>query len=205
MSYANMPISDFLNSLSSCAPVPGGGGAAALSGALGAALASMVSNLTVGKKKYAEYEDDLRHILDEAQELEQTLCLQMDEDARCFEPLSKAYGIAKDDPRRAAIMEDALQLACTAPLSIMKTAAQAIELHRELCEKGSRLVISDVGVGVLCCKTALMGGSLNILINANLMKDRAYADNLLADTQALLDKYCKMADEVYAEVLHNLK
>ena len=205
MSYAHIPISDFTNALSSAAPVPGGGGAAALTGALGAALASMVSNLTVGKKRYAEYEEDLRHIIDEAHELEQILIAQMDEDARCFEPLSRAYGIAKDDPKRDAIMEDALQLACTAPLSIMKTAAQAILLHQELCEKGSRLVISDVGVGVLCCKTALMGASLNILINAGLMKDRAYAENLLSDTQALLDKYCKLADDIYTAVLENLK
>jgi len=185
MSFAELSARSFTEVLASNEPVPGGGGASALTGAVGTALASMVGNFTAGKKKYAEFEPDIQRILKEADELRITLLNQIDEDAKCFEPLSKAYGIPKDDPKRDEIMEDALRLACTAPLAIMKTVAKAIELHAELAVKGSSLMLSDVGVGVLCCKTALMGASLNIFINVRLMKDTSYASNLKAETEAL--------------------
>ncbi|MGI5985968.1 MAG: cyclodeaminase/cyclohydrolase family protein [Clostridiales bacterium] len=205
MSFAELSARSFTEVLASNEPVPGGGGASALTGAVGTALASMVGNFTAGKKKYAEFEPDIQRILKEADELRITLLNQIDEDAKCFEPLSKAYGIPKDDPKRDEIMEDALRLACTAPLAIMKTVAKAIELHAELAVKGSSLMLSDVGVGVLCCKTALMGASLNIFINVRLMKDTSYASNLKAETEALLDKYCTLADKTYTEVFEKLR
>ena len=204
MSFAEMSARSFSEVLASSEPVPGGGGASALIGALGAALASMVANLTTGKKKYTEFEPDIQRILKKAAELREALLPLIDEDAKCFEPLSKAYGLPKDDPDRDAVMEDALRLACTAPLAIMKTAAEVIDLHAELAVKGSTLMISDVGVGVLCCKTALMGASLSIFINVRLMKDRAYADALKDETDALLEKYCPLSDKVYAQVLEKL-
>lgn len=204
MSFAEMSARSFSEVLSSSEPVPGGGGASALIGALGAALASMVANLTTGKKKYAEFEPDIQRILKKAGELREALLPLIDEDAKCFEPLSKAYGLPKDDPNRDSVMEDALRLACTAPLAIMKTAAEVIELHEELAVKGSTLMISDVGVGVLCCKTALMGASLSVLINVRLMKDRAYADALKSESDALLEKYCPLSDSIYAQVLEKL-
>lgn len=204
MSFAEMSARSFSEVLASSEPVPGGGGASALIGALGAALASMVANLTTGKKKYAEFEPDIQRILKKAAELREALLPLIEEDAKCFGPLSKAYGLPKDDPDRDAVMEDALRLACTAPLAIMKTAAEVIDLHAELAVKGSTLMISDVGVGVLCCKTALMGASLSIFINVRLMKDRAYADALKDETDALLEKYCPLSDKVYAQVLEKL-
>ncbi|MFB0920626.1 MAG: cyclodeaminase/cyclohydrolase family protein [Oscillospiraceae bacterium] len=204
MSFTEMSALSFSEALASNEPVPGGGGASALIGALGAALASMVANLTTGKKKYAEFEHDIQRILIKAAELRKALLPLIDEDAKCFEPLSKAYSLPKDDPNRDAVMEDALRLACTAPLAIMKTAAEAIELHEELVLKGSALMISDVGVGVLCCKTALMGASLSVLINVRLMKDRAYADALKSETDTLLGKYCPLSDSIYARVLEKI-
>ncbi|PKM74192.1 MAG: sugar ABC transporter substrate-binding protein [Firmicutes bacterium HGW-Firmicutes-16] len=204
MSFAEMSANSFSEVLASSEPVPGGGGASALIGALGAALASMVANLTTGKKKYAEFESDIQRIIARAAELRKALLPLIDEDAKCFEPLSRAYGLPKDDPNRDAVMEDALKLACTAPLAIMKTAAETIELHAELAVKGSTLMISDVGVGVLCCKTALMGASLSILINVRLMKDREYSDVLRAETDTLLEKYCPLSDKVYTQVLEKL-
>lgn len=205
MSFAEMTARSFTEVLASSDPVPGGGGASALVGAIGTALASMVGYLTTGKKKYAEYEDDIQRILKKADELRNTLLPQIDEDAKCFEPLSKAYGLSKDDPSRDEVMENALRLACTAPLAIMKTAAEAIELHAELAVKGSTIMLSDVGVGVLCCKTALMGASLSIFINVRLMKNREYAEVLKAETDALLLKYCDLADKTYADVFEKLK
>ena len=205
MSFADMSANSFTEVLASSAPVPGGGGASALVGSVGAALASMVGNLTTGKKKYAEFESDIQRILTRSAELRQKLLPLIDEDAKCFEPLSKAYGLAKDDPSRDEVMENALRFACTAPLEIMKTVAQVIELHAELAVKGSTLMISDVGVGVMCCKTALMGASLSVLINVRLMKDRNYAEALKAEADALLLKYCELADKTYEAVFKKLK
>ncbi|MEF9971767.1 MAG: cyclodeaminase/cyclohydrolase family protein [Oscillospiraceae bacterium] len=204
MPFAEKTAREFTEALASNAPVPGGGGAAALVGAIGTALAAMVSNLTTGKKKYAEYENDIQRIIGEAQALREKLLSQIDDDARCFEPLSRAYGIPKDDPTREQIMEDALRLACTAPLNIMKSAVQAIEMHAELAIKGSRLMLSDVGVGVLCCKTALMGASLSVFINLGSMTDKAYSKALRDETEALLNKYCPLADKIYADVFEKL-
>ena len=204
MSFTEMSSRAFTEVLSSSEPVPGGGGASALVGAVGTALASMVGNLTTGKKKYAEFEPDIHRMLEKAEVLRQALLTLIDEDAKCFEPLSRAYGLPKDDPNRDEVMENALRVACSAPLAIMKSSAEAIELHAELAVKGSCLMISDVGVGVLCCKTALMGASLNIFINVRLMKDIEYAKALKAETDALLLKYCDLADRVYADVFAKL-
>ena len=205
MSFSEMSALSFTEVLASSQPVPGGGGASALVGAIGTALASMVGNLTTGKKKYAEFEGDLQRILTKADELRNGLLSLIDEDAKCFEPLSKAYSLQKDEPNREEVMENALRYACTAPLAIMKTAAEAIELHAELAVKGSSLMISDVGVGVLCCKTALMGASLNIFINLRLMKNAEYAETLRAETDSLLSKYCELADKTYSDVFEKLR
>jgi len=204
MSFSEMSAASFAALLASSEPVPGGGGASALVGALGAALASMVGNLTTGKKKYAEFEPDIQRILQKATDLRAELLPLIDEDAKCFEPLSKAYGLSKDDPTREEVMEKALRLACTAPLEIMKKSAEVIELHAELAVKGSTLMISDVGVGVMCCKTALMGASLSVYINVRLMKDRAYAAALKAEAEALVEKYAALAEHTYAAVLQKL-
>ena len=205
MSFAEKPLCELTELLASSAPVPGGGGASALVGAVGAALASMVSNLTAGKKKYAEYEEDIRRILEEAKRLRLKLLSQIDEDAVCFSPLSQAYSLPRDDPQTPELMERALKVACTAPLNIMKTVAEVIKLHRELSVKGSRLMLSDVGVGVLCCKSALVGASLNIFINLRFMKDESYASELRSETEALLSEYGQMADEVFDEVFNKIK
>ncbi|MDR0951394.1 MAG: cyclodeaminase/cyclohydrolase family protein [Oscillospiraceae bacterium] len=197
-------LSGFTELLASSSPSPGGGGAAALSGALGAALASMVASLTVGKKKYAAFETRLREILPEAKLLYERSLLAIGEDEKCFLPLSRAYGVPKDDPARAAIMEDALHYACSAPLEVMKLASETIELHHELAEKGGDLVISDVGVGVQCARSALLGASLNIRINIGLMKDNQFASELKAETDSLLKKYTALADETYELVQKRL-
>lgn len=195
---------DFLKALASGEPTPGGGGASALCGALGAALASMVGNLTTGKKKYAQYEQDIRRILDRAGELRERLIACVDEDAACFEPLSRAYGIPKDDPFRDDVMEKALNTACSAPMNILRLAAEAVELHGELLVKGSRIMLSDVGVGAMCCQTALKGAALNVLTNTRLMKNRQRAEELNGEVNAILEKYAPMADKIYVEVFKSM-
>lgn len=205
MFFAELSTKEFTDILASKAPVPGGGGASALAGAIGTALGSMVGNLTVGKKKYAAVEADVVAIMEEAESIRAKLLKLMDEDAIVFEPLAKAYGIPKEDPQRAEIMENALKLASTVPMDIMRTACRAIELHTELGNKGSALAISDVGVGVVCCKAALQGASLNVFINTKSMIDREYATELEAEADGLLKKYCAMADEVYSSVVDRLR
>ncbi len=204
MSYVHSNMEDFTLKLASSSPVPGGGGASALVGAVGASLASMVGNLTTGKKKYAQFEPDIQLILSEAEHLRKKLMGLIDEDAACFEPLAKAYSLPKDSPDYIKTMEDALKLACTAPMNIMKTVCKAIELHCELLEKGSQIMLSDVGVGVVCCKAALMGASLNVYVNIKSMKDLAYAEALKAEADGLLEKYCPIADETYQAVAERL-
>ena len=205
MSFVTVSCTEFVDALASKAAVPGGGGASALVGAVGTALGSMVGNLTVGKKKYADVEADIVAIMEKAADLQKELLRLVDEDAVVFEPLSKAYGIPKDDPTREKVMEEALRTACTVPMDIMRACCKAIELHEELAEKGSKLALSDVGVGVVFCKSALMGASLNVFINSQSMTDKDYAKKIETEADGLLDKYCAQADKIYASVISRLR
>ena len=205
MLFVDKSCTEFISALASKDAVPGGGGASALGGALGMALGSMVGNLTVGKKKYADVEADIYAIMDKAAALQTELLHLVDQDAVVFEPLSKAYGIPKEDPNRTQIMEDALRLACTVPMDIMRACAKAILLHEELAQKGSALAISDVGVGVVFCKSALMGASLNVFINTGSMTDKEYAKNLETEADELLTTYCALADKIYSSVVSQLR
>jgi len=205
MSFVENTCTEFVNALASKAAVPGGGGASGLVGAVGMALGSMVGSLTVGKKKYAGVESDIIALMEKASALQEELLRLVDEDAVVFEPLSKAYGISKDDPTREQVMEEALKLACTVPMDIMRACAKAIELHAGFASKGSVLAISDAGVGVIFCKAALCGASLNVFINTGSMTDRAYAADIEAQADALLDKYTTMADDIYGSVVARLR
>ena len=205
MKFIDKSCAEFVEVLASKAAVPGGGGASALVGAVGMALGSMVGNLTLGKKKYADVEADIAALLDKAAALQAELLRLIDEDAAVFEPLSKAYGIPKDDPTREQVMEDALKLACTVPLDIMRLSARAIELQDEFAKKGSVLALSDAGVGVIFCKAAMQGASLNVFINTGAMTDKGYAGSIEAEADAMLAKYCVLADEIYDSVTSRLR
>ncbi len=205
MSFVEKTVADFTEVLASKDAVPGGGGASALVGAVGIALGNMVGNLTVGKKKYADVEDEVKQLMEECESIRLELLKLVDADAEAFEPLSRAYGIPKEDPTRDEVMENALRVACGVPMDIMRTLARAIEIHERMGQIGSALAISDVGVGVICCKTAMQGASLNVFINTKTMKDRDYALELEKEADELLDKYCAMADETYKAVYDRLR
>jgi methenyltetrahydrofolate cyclohydrolase len=200
---------DFVSVLASSAPVPGGGGASALVGAVGTALGSMVGNLTLGKKKYDSVQEDIKIILGKAENLQKELLILVEKDAEVFEPLSRAYGLPKNTEeeklKRDEIMEEALKTACSVPVEIMERALESIALHEELALKGTRLAVSDVGVGVLFCKSALMGASLNVFINTKLMKNREYAGIINDKTGRMLAEGIARADKVYREVEDGLK
>ena len=205
MSFVNESCKTFVEVLASKAAVPGGGGASALVGAVGTALGNMVGSLTVGKKKYADVEADIIALQGKADALQVELLRLVDADAEAFEPLSKAYGIPKDDPTRDQVMEDALRVATAVPMDIMRACAAAIDLQVEFAAKGSALAISDAGVGVAFCKAALQGASLNVFINTKSMADRAYAEAVEVEADGLLTKYVALADEVYNGVVARLR
>lgn len=205
MKLIDHSAASFTEVLASPAPVPGGGGASALAGALGIALGDMVGELTVGKKKYADVEADVLALMARAQGLRERLLELVDGDAEAFAPLAKAYGIPKEDPERESIMEEALKTACGAPMEIMRACAESIEVIREFAEKGSRLAVSDAGCGAVLCKAAMQAASLNVYINTKSMKDRGAAQALEAEADSLLEKYTALADEVFAEVVRSIR
>ena len=200
---------EFIDVLASSAPIPGGGGASALVGAIGVALGNMVGSLTVGKKRYADVEEDIIRCKKEADEITKRLLELVAKDAEVFEPLSKAYSLPKSTPEELAKKEEVMAVvlkdACEVPLEIMKTCARGLDLMEEFAEKGSRIALSDAGVGATLLKSALQGASLNIYINTKSMADRAYAEELNKKADAMLEKYTKIADETFDSVLSRLK
>lgn len=209
MSLYELECDKFTEVLASGDPVPGGGGASAMVGALGVALGSMVANLTVGKKKYADVEEEIKGLRTKAGDLQRQLLVLIQKDADNFEPLAKAYGMPKETEEqkqaKAQVMEKALKDACSVPLEIMKLCCQAIDLHEDFAHKGSSLAVSDAGVGVEFCKAALRGASLNVFINTKLMTDRAYAEETNKQANDMLSKYVKKADEIFDYVHGCLK
>ena len=190
----------FVEVLASDAPAPGGGGAAALVGAIGTALGNMVGSLTVGKKKYADVEAEIIELKKKCDQLQTDLLDQVPADAEGFEPLSKAYGIPKDNPDRDKILEEATIVACRVPVKIMELCCEALDAIAVFAAKGSRLAVSDAGCGAVCVKAALQAASLNVFINTKTLKDRALAEEMNAKCLSMLDKYGKLADEIFESV-----
>ncbi len=177
---------EFADALAAKASVPGGGGAAAYVGALSAALCSMVGEFTVGKKKYAEYEGDVRRMLSEGEGVRARLLELVEEDAEAFHPLSRAYGIPKEDPTRGEVLEAAAKAAIAPPLEMMRQIARAIELLEEMGAKGSRMIISDVGCGAAFAASAMQAAALNVLVNTRGLADRAHAREVEAEARELM-------------------
>ncbi len=204
MNFMNESCIEFIDKLSSAAPTPGGGGGSAYVGAVGMALGNMVGSLTIGKKKYADVQEDIITLNDKAKKLQENLIELVRRDAEVFEPLSKAYSLPKDTPQQQEhkdkIMEDALVECCLVPMEIMECCCKAIQLHKEYAEKGTAIAISDVGVGVACCNAALKGASLNVFINTKFMKNRTVAQEFNEKAEGLLKEFCPMADEIFDDV-----
>ena len=203
--FADKTITEFMDELASKAPVPGGGGAAALTGAIGIALGDMVGELTTGKKKYADVEADIQALMIEAKSIQNEFLRLIDADAEAFAPLAEAYRIPKDEPGRNEIMEEALKNGASVPMDIMRTCGRALDVVREFADKGSRLAVSDAGCAAACCKAAIQAASLNVFINTKSMKNREYAEALNAEADELLEKYNKLADEIFDKVSGSLR
>ena len=205
MKLIDQTVASFTQELASPAPVPGGGGASALVAAIGISLGDMVGELTVGKKRYADVEEDIRLLMERSQALRIRFLELVDADAEVFAPLAKAYGIPKDDPNRAQVMEEALRTACSVPMDIMRACAQALDIIEEFAAKGSKLAISDAGCGAILCKAAMQAASLNVFINTKSMKDRKCASALEEEANALLTKYTALGDSVFETVVNKIR
>lgn len=198
----------FIDELASAAPTPGGGGASAYAGALAAALAAMVGNLTVGKKSYADVEDEVRSSLVRLDVLRARLVAYVDEDARAFEPLAACYRMPKETSEeqaaKNAALQQALMAACEVPLAIMRTVEAVVDEIDFLARNGSKLARSDAGVAATFARAAIEGASLNIFINAASMDDEERAANLRDEALALVEaarvRCCSLFDFVMHEI-----
>ena len=206
---ADMRVGEFSDVLSSKAPVPAGGGASAVAAAVGASLGQMVASLTLGKKRYADVQGRIEELIPRFEAVRDELLVLADEDAKAFEPLSRAYGLPKgteeERVHKAEVMEAALRAACEPPLKIMEKTCEAIDLVDEVSRIGTRIAISDAGAGATLLSAALKAVSLNIFINAKSMADREYAEDLLSHTQEMLDEGCKKADDAYVRVERGIR
>ena len=201
-------ISEYLEVLSSKAPVPGGGGASALAGALGNALGQMVVNLTVGKKKYAEVEEEMQKYLTDLKNMQQEFLHLSDRDAEVFAPLAECYRLPSATPEekehKDAVMEEKLLDASMVPVEIMEKSLELLEILDVLADKGSRMAVSDVGVAVQFTRTALLGAVMNVYINTKSIKNREKAEEINQKAKRMIKIGTSQADEIYEKVLAQL-
>ena len=206
---AEAQIKDYLELLSSKAPVPGGGGASALAGALGDSLGQMVVHLTLGKKRYAQAEQDMLNYERELKRLQQEFLMLADKDAEVFAPLAECYRLPSSTEEEKAykekVMEERLVQASYVPLEIMEKAAEMLGILKELAEKGSVMAVSVVGVGVQFARTAILGAVMNVYINTRSMKDRKRAEELNREAKRLTKEGTDAADQIYEKIVKQLQ
>lgn len=204
----DQPVQSFLDALASKASTPGGGSAAAIMGALGAALVSMVCNLTIGKKNYADVSDELAAVLGAAEALRARLTDMMRDDVRVFDGVMAAYGLPKaTDAERAArstAIQAALREATDVPLACARACREVMELARVAADKGNRNVISDAGVAVLAASAALRSAALNVYINAGAIEDAAFVAERVAALDTILAGQDTLTEDVYGVVRSKL-
>ena len=202
------PVKLFLEELSSSAPAPGGGSVAALSGALGASLVSMVCNLTIGKKKYADVQEDIASLLEQSKELRLRLADLLEEDVQVFTRVSQAMKMPRDTEEqkaaRTATMQEELKAATDVPMRVAEACVSVMDLCRPAAEKGNVNAVSDAGVAILMAEAGLRGAALNVLINLGWIKDKAFVEANQARLDALLEDKPALRDEVYQYVVEKL-
>lgn len=201
----NKTLQEFTEELASSQPVPGGGGASALVGALAVALGNMVGNLTAGKKKYADIEKCVIRLNQKAEELYHNLLACIEYDADAFRPLAEAYALPKDSPEKEETMENALMQAAESPLKIMDYCTQAMEIIEVFAEKGSRIAVSDAGCAAALCLGAIKSAALNVYINTKSMKNREMAEALNHKADAFLLEALPRLESIYQKVEKELR
>lgn len=202
------PVSQFLDALASSAPAPGGGSVAALSGALGAALVSMVCNLTVGKKKYADVEQDIKAILEKSESLRNKLADLLQADVQAYTAVSQAMKMPRateeEKVARAETLQKALKGATEVPLQIAEACVEVIALCQPAAEKGNKNAVSDAGVAILMAEAGLRSAALNILINLGWIEDQRFTAKKQRQLDVLLEGKPTLRDQVYDYVVEKL-
>jgi methenyltetrahydrofolate cyclohydrolase len=198
----------FLDDLASRKPTPSGGSAAAVMGAMGAALVSMVCNLTIGKTQYRDFEEELKSVLTKAEELRRDLTKMIEEDVQAFDAVMRAYGmprLTKDETAtRAQAIQTALKTATLVPMRCCRACREVITLGTVVAEKGNRNVVSDAGVAALAAYAALRSAALNVFTNARAITDRIFAEEQLAELEQLLSEAATATEASYQVVKEKL-
>jgi methenyltetrahydrofolate cyclohydrolase len=204
----SLPLEGFLEDLASAQPTPGGGGAAALIGASGAALVSMVCRLTIGKKGYEDATEKLNALLESAEASRIALIAMIDEDKAAFDTLMAGYRLPKSNDQEKAIRSEAIQhglkVATEAPLQCARACAHVVHQAAQAADQGHPQIISDAGVGVLAAIAGLRSAALNVRVNTPQIKDRAFADAAQAEVAALLADCIPLAERVHDTVVQRL-
>lgn len=207
MELSELTVRSFANLLGSDAPAPGGGSAAALAGSLGAALSAMVSALTLGRKKYLDYQELAQEGFDRATAMKNAFLEAMEKDTEVFNGFSTAMGMPKETPEekalRSAAMQAALKLCIESPLRMMEISYEAMKLTQELLGKTNANALSDLGVAALMLGTAVQGAWLNVLINLGSLKDEAAAAAYRTKGEELLHDTLTLSRVVYEKVEHS--
>lgn len=197
-------VKEFLTALSSSSPVPGGGSASALSGALSASLLAMVCNLTTGKEKFIAVEGKVKAVRLEAEELRERFSGLIEEDAAAFNAVIAAYKLPKETEAekqaRTETVQNALTHAADVPLETAKLALRLLELSETLVEIGNPLALSDVGVSALLAESAVQGALLNVDINVKLLKDEQHSGELISEANTLRERSSAIRELVLAEL-----
>ena len=208
MKLAELKTSEFVDLLASDAPAPGGGSAAALEGALGAALTAMVCGLTVGKKKYAEYQELAEEAQKKATDLKARFVDVMDRDTEAFNVVSAAFGMPKatdeEKAARSAAIQKGLEGCTKTPFEMMELAVETLELTASILGKSNDSAASDLGVSALSLRAAVQGAWLNVLINIGSLKNKELAADYQAKGEALLAKALPLADQIYDTVVKSM-
>ena len=208
MKLTDKPVTNFLDELASNAPAPGGGSVASLGGALGAALVSMVCNLTLGKKGYEDVQEDIEELLAQSEALRKELTDLLEADVAAYTGYSVAAkmprGTDEDKAERAKAMQAALKVATDVPLRIAEAAVKVMDLCMPAAEQGNKWAVSDAGVAVLMAEAALRSAALNVLINLGTLKDEDFVADRRAKLESLLQGKGPMRDEIYDYVVSKL-
>ena len=199
-----LTLEKFSELSASSEPVPGGGGISASVAALAASLGEMVTNLTIGKKKYLEYTDELEEYRKQLSDLRIELLDCIDKDAEAFRPLSLAYKLPKDTENYDEIIEKCLRDAADSPYNILLLTKRIIDIDERLATIGSKLSVSDAATSVMLAQGVLYGAYINILVNTRLMKDKEYADNLEKEAKNIVDEYASKALEIFNRISERL-
>jgi methenyltetrahydrofolate cyclohydrolase len=198
----------FLDDLASQKATPSGGSAAAVMGAMGAALVSMVCNLTIGKTQYRNSEEELKSVLSKAEDLRRDLTEMIEEDVQAFDAVMRAYGMPRltkeEMATRAQAIQTALKTATLVPMRCCRACREVITLSKVVAEKGNRNVVSDAGAAVVAGHAALRSAALNVFTNARAIKDRTFAEAQLAELEQLMSEAATATEAVYQVVKQKL-